>query len=453
MSANQEFLLPQGFAERMHADLGCQAEELLESLRAAPVTSIRLNPRKPVRLPFDSLERVKWCADGIYLPERPVFALMPEWHAGAFYVQDASSMILKYLSKRAFGILGINNPVVADFCAAPGGKTTAVADEMPDGALLVANEFMPQRAAVLRENVWKWGIAGIVTTCEATSTFAHIGELFDLIIVDAPCSGEGMMRKEKEAASQWNEGLIRQCADLQRSILADAEKALKPGGIIIYSTCTFNREENEHNVAFAVDRLGLQPLDPAIPQEWGIAKQTTGTAPCLRFMPHITKGEGLFVSMLQKPAGTFSNSFSRRRKPEKVTKEFTVPIDKGKWILTEKKSILYASPENHSDMLKMLLQNINNIHPGTPVGTIKGRDIIPTAAGMSAGIYNKGAYPEIELSEDESLSYLRREALKLGAEAEKGYLSLTYKGLPLGPVKNLGTRANNLYPAEWRLRI
>lgn len=416
-------MLKPEFIESLREIEGLDAEALARALEEQPETSIRLNRRKlsdPAALGYGGLQSVAWCRNGFYLPERPVFTLNPLFHAGLFYVQEASSMIHEAIVERMLPMLGAS-PKVLDLCAAPGGKTTAAINALPDTAMVIANEIMPKRARILRENLMKWGYPDTMVTSADTGVFASAGPMFDLVMADAPCSGEGMMRKDETAASQWSEGLVAGCEALQRKILADAAEALAPGGVLIYSTCTFNTRENEGNLRYAVERLGLEPVDLQLPPEWGISPQLTGSYPALRFMPHITRGEGLFAAVMRKPGEAVA------RNPRDFVR-------------------LKAS-------LRPLMDGI----PQTEVLRSKGggkKDVIelPRSEWALSCAFPRGQYPEAEVDETMALGYLRHESLTLPEGTPRGFVVITYRGYPLGFVKNLGTRANNLYPAEWKIR-
>lgn len=388
--------LPYGFIEMSERLLGEEAGAFLEAMRRDPVVSVRLNSRKP-GADFNGARRVKWCDKGFYLPERPSFTLDPLLHAGAYYVQDASSMIYYPTVHALLPHLGQAPVRVLDLCAAPGGKTTAIIDALPDGSRVTANEYVGKRAGVLRENITKWGYPLASVTNRDSAWFASTGQTFDIVAVDAPCSGEGMMRKERKAVEQWSEELTAGCASLQREILANAASAVAPGGFLIYSTCTFNRKENEENAEFAAGELGLEPFDPAFPEEWGIPRGIGTELPVYRFMPHKTEGEGLFLAVFRKPG-----DFEPPRLP----------------VMPAKK--VMASP-------------------------------VPEMADILSTDFDRDAYPLAELDERQALAYLRRESITLSPDVPKGIVVVTYKGLPLGPVKNIGSRANNLYPKNWRI--
>lgn len=388
------------------------------SMDGSPAVSVKLNRRKcpgPDSLGYAGAEPVAWCPSGWYLPERPQFTLNPLMHAGVFYVQEASSMIHEWIvgELKRSGLLGASS-LVLDCCAAPGGKTTSVINALDDGAFVVANEFVAQRAQVLKENLLKWGFGNMMVTNGEVSRLSSAGEVFDLVVVDAPCSGEGMMRKEPKAVEQWSPSLVEQCASLQREILADAAQVLSPGGVLIYSTCTFNPMENEDNVRHMRDELGMLPLSLDVPAGWGISPSFSPDIPALRFMPHVTRGEGLFVAVLVKP-GSPAPGADRRRVLDRIRKGCHVILD------------------------------------GIPATIRKGKVEIPASESVLRCGYD-GEYPCVELTEADALRYLRHEAVTLAADAPRGYVAVAYKGHPLGLVKNIGTRANNLYPAAWRIR-
>lgn len=416
-------ILPEKFIQQMNGLLGDQTQSFLDAMQMPPAVSVKLNRRKAVTpdiIGYEGTEPVKWCRSGYYLPQRPVFTLNPLLHAGVFYVQDASSMIYEAIIEKILPAVRDKGDSlrVLDLCAAPGGKTTSMINALPDGSLVVANEFVGTRAGVLKENLTKWGYPDIIVTNSATKNFAQLGESFDIVAVDAPCSGEGMIRKEEVAVSQWNEGLQRQCASLQREILNDASAVLKPGGYLIYSTCTFNRLEDEENVKYLVEELAMQSVDMDFPEDWGIGKGIDTPYPCLRFMPHITRGEGLFACVLRKQ-GEYQETRRRR---------------------------------NGSFINELAAAKVRVIADGIPLTTVKGRDTVPATESVLRCDYRPGSLPETDLDEATALSYLRHEAIKLDGGCPKGFVCVRYKGFPLGIVKNLGTRANNLYPAAWRIR-
>ncbi|MDE5881550.1 MAG: hypothetical protein K2H60_07440 [Muribaculaceae bacterium] len=420
--------LPNGFIEMLHSLLKEEAPLLIEALQRPPVTSVRLNSRKPGATFSDSIP-VKWCANGFYLPQRPVFTLDPLLHAGAYYVQDASSMIHREVISRL-----VSHPItLLDLCAAPGGKTTAMIDGLPDGSRVVANEYMPKRAAILKENLTKWGYPLATVTNRDSSFFARSGDKFDIVAVDAPCSGEGMMRKDEDAVAQWSPQLIEHCATLQKEIVTNAEKALKPGGYLIYSTCTFNHIENEEIAEYIHNSLGLVPVDMEFPEEWGIPRGIDTDLPVYRFMPHRTEGEGLFLAVFRKPAEEISTDSNLPNLPQAIS----------------------AKPDHKKDSAKKgsnLASKSTNIKSARKKSDSKANDAeLPEIEEILSIDFDRSKYPEADIDLATALSYLRREAIRLSSDVPKGPVVITYKGLPLGMAKNIGTRANNLYPKGWRI--
>ncbi len=410
--------LPSGFTAMLRDLLkNGEAEELIEALQQPPLVSVRLNTRKP-GADFPGARQVKWCPTGFYLPERPVFTLDPLLHAGAYYVQDASSMIHREVIRRL-----VSSPVtVLDMCAAPGGKTTAMIDALPDGSRIVANEYVAKRAAILKENLAKWGYPLATVTNRDSSFFANSGDCFDIVAVDAPCSGEGMMRKDEDAVAQWSPELIEKCAALQREITANAEKALRPGGYLIYSTCTFNRLENEEIAEYIRDSLGLIPVDLDFPEEWGIPRGIDTDIPVYRFMPHRTEGEGLFLAVFQKPASDDDIDVS----PSHCLKPRRNDTTKSRHAAAAAKR-----PEEK--------------------GKKKTEIAIPEIEEILSLDFDRSKFPEADVDLPTALAYLRRESVVLSPDTPKGPVVITYQGLPLGMAKNIGSRANNLYPKGWRI--
>lgn len=356
---------------------------------------------------------VPWCTEGVYLNTRPTFTADPLFHAGAYYVQEASSMflahVLRHIMTCEIGNSRITNCL--DLCAAPGGKSTLMRSILPPDCRLIANEPDRRRAQVLSENLTKWGQpnvevtnllpADLLSPKSMKSLCGAKDARFDLILTDVPCSGEGMFRKEEEARNQWSPELIRRCAELQRDIVRTAWTALHPGGILIYSTCTFNPEEDEQNILWITRELGATIIEVPLQPEWGIRRFTDLALPitlealspdecgtlhsCYHFLPGLVRGEGFFLATLRKPADSqFMQSYANRLEHDADT------------------------------------------------------SLYPT--------------PHVELTLEQAMRYLQRESLILPPDAPRGTITVCFRGQPLGPMKNIGTRANNLYPKEWRVR-
>ena len=433
--------VPEGFIEEMRLEPGIDADALVDALDREPSTGVRLNSRKNNASLFEDAECVKWCATGRYLESRPVFTLMPELHAGAFYVQDPSSMIHREIVAR----LADSPCVLVDFCAAPGGKTTAAIDALPDGSVVIANEYEPSRVGALKENLIKWGYPGVAVVNAPTSELRSLAGTVDIALVDAPCSGEGMMRKEPDARSQWSKGLIAGCAALQREIVADAAETLRPGGYLVYSTCTFNRTENEETVERMARELGAQGVEVAALERPEIAHGIGTSLPCYRFLPGRVRGEGLFLCVLRKPGGAPAAPLRQagRTRPDAASAEVAKWLEGDLLLRTGRDGSVSATGRTQAALAPEAA--------GIVMAVCKGRDIIP-AQGLALTTSLRGdAFPTASVDYGTALAYLRREAVALPEGTPRGFVLLQYGGRPLGFVKNLGNRANNLYPQAWRI--
>ena len=454
--------LPVDFINRTSELLG---EELFAVFREAlskdaPV-SVRVNRLKTAAVP-DGERRVPWCDTGYYLTSRPTFTFDPLFHAGCYYVQEASSMFLEQVLKQY-----VHEPVVMlDLCAAPGGKSTLARSVLPEGSLLVANEVMRGRVQVLAENVTKWGHPDMVVLNNDPADFTSLGELFDVILTDVPCSGEGMFRKDPVAVEEWSKENVTLCWQRQRRIVRDIWDCLKPGGLLIYSTCTYNREENEDNVAWIADELGAEILPVAVPSEWNITGNLAGKDfPVYRFLPHRTEGEGLFMAVLRKSGESEETNVpacrGRKEKKSKGGKEKVPALPKevkgwfvspGQYVWTMEQNRITAFPLRYQSVYETLRERMRVVCAGVQVAEIKGKDVIPSQALAMSVCRNESAFPSVEVSYEQAIAYLRKEAFALEADTPRGYVLIRYKGVPLGFVKNIGNRANNLYPQEWRIR-
>ena len=439
------------FVERTRALFGEERYgRFVQALETEPVVSIRFNGRKMEA--DSSLNAVPWASAGRYLESRPVFTADPLFHAGCYYVQEASSMFVEQVVRQY-----LDRPVRAlDLCAAPGGKSTLLLSLLPQGSMLVSNEPVPLRAQILAENVTKWGNAASLVTRNEPADFAPFRTFFDFILVDAPCSGEGMFRKDSYAVEQWSVSNVEQCAKRQREIVADIWESLRPGGLLVYSTCTFNREENEDCVEWIANELGAEVLKLEISDEWNITGSlTTEGLPVYRFIPGYTAGEGLFLAVLRKDG---SSTVMQPKAPRMQLAPAKLKSEVAKWIAAPANfdfvmqgDTVIAMPKEHTAAMLALQQKLKVLHMALPLAEVKNNKILPLhALAMSTELVAQ-AFNAVELEREKALAYLHREAL-LFADAPVGHLLLTYKGTPIGFVKNIGNRANNLYPAEWRIR-
>ena len=466
-----EMELPRTFVERVLRDLGTtEGEALCRALDGEACVSIRVNPAKaeglrgeqPARvsevLPMlTAAGRVPWCADGFLLAGRPSFTFDSDFHAGAYYVQEAASQFVGCLLQG----VPTSGARILDLCAAPGGKTPLYASLVGRGGLVVANEIDRRRASVLADNVRKWGTGNVVvTTCEPHAV-CDCEAWFDVVAVDAPCSGEGMFRKDPAARGEWSENNVRQCAARQDDILREAWRALRPGGTLIYSTCTFNRDEDEGSLermlAWAGDEVAAsEPVD--VDPAWGIVEGEVGPFRTFRFFPHRTVGEGFFAAVARKAP----DAPGRQRLP-KGRRSMVAPADRAsagelrRWVREPDRMVFgtvagtgYAWYGEQAEAVKTLSEALPVICSGVALGQLfKGRLKPDPALAFFDGL-ERGAVPVAGLDDEQALRYLRRQEVAAGALAE-GVNLVTARGRALGFAKRIGARVNNMYPNSLRI--
>ena len=450
-AAKNKQIFPLDFIDRTEQWLGAEYPLLENALQEESPVCIRINPFKQAKS-MAGYEKVGWCETGYYLPERPVFTFDPLFHAGCYYVQEASSMFLEQIVKQY-----ISAPVIClDLCAAPGGKSTHLQSLLPPTSLLVSNEVIHSRASVLKENMMKWGSPYTVVTHNDPKEIGQLTHLFDVIVADLPCSGEGMFRKDPDSRNEWSVANVRLCAGRQRRIMHDVWNSLKPGGLLVYCTCTFNREENEENIRHCIEHLGAEVLPVSVENSWNISPAIHETFPAYRFYPHKTKGEGFFLALLRKPAG---EQHTIRNKT--VNKQLTTPVPGrcNDWLMEPdnfrfevKHNVIQAIPVLHQTICRLLSTHLRVLYAGISMGEIKGNDILPSPALALSTCFRSEAFPSAELTWEESICYLQKKALVLSQHNPNGFVVAKYRNMPLGFMKNIGARANNLYPHEWRIR-
>ncbi len=448
--------LPDSFRRRVLEELGTdEGERFCEALDSASPTSVRLHPARTGR--WADAERVAWCAAGRYLAERPSFTLDPAFHAGAYYVQEASSQFVGHLLAEE----PIEGARLLDLCAAPGGKTTLYASLVGADGLVVANEINRQRAAVLADNVRKWGTGNVaVTTCEPAKV-AAFEEWFDVVAVDAPCSGEGMFRKMPEAREEWSEGNVQLCARRQGEILREAWRTLRPGGLLIYSTCTFNRLENESSLeellAWTSDEV-TEAAPIKCPAEWGVVCGRVGAFQTFRFYPHRLSGEGFFAAVARKSGtGRVSHRAPKARRDPFAAVDRTSQKELARWVLEPEEmrfaligESCYAYRASQTEAVRQLAGVLPVIYSGVEMGRLfKGRLKPEHPLALYVGL-NRKAVPTAEVDEATALSYLRRGEIA-AAGLEEGVNLLCCEGLPIGFAKRIGNRVNNMYPNSLRI--
>ncbi len=453
--------LPSPFVARMQQQLGEDYDRFENTLNSASPVSIRLHFQKKIKQ-RENTGKVKWNTNGVYLKERPSFTLDPLFHAGAYYVQEASSMALEYVVKQ---LIGPKEHAIKmlDLCAAPGGKTTLLTQFLAPGGLLVANEVINSRVGPLKENIIKWGIPRVLVANHDPKDYINLKGFFDLVVVDAPCSGEGLFRKDPKAVGEWSEKNVQLCSARQRRILQDAAPLVKPGGFLIYSTCTYNNLENINNAEWLAESVDFRSIKLYPPSDWGLIERTAGAIYGYQFYPHLVKGEGFFVAAFQKdPESPFKPPKEKRKSgperrftplPKKLSGQLTEwiasPEDFSFWVTPKEKVV--AIP-NDIDKEVMLIEGaLRKIKLGIDIGTFKRTQFIP-AHELALSTIIRSDLPSIELNREQAIQYLRKEDFKT-PNLPKGWLLATYQGLNLGWIKELGHRFNNYYPKEWRIRM
>jgi NOL1/NOP2/sun family putative RNA methylase len=435
---------PQDFEYRVKNDpfLG---EALLDSLNAAAPISVRLHPLK-IKPTLDEVARVNWCEEAVYLKDRPVFTLDPLFHVGCYYPQEAGSMVLQ----RILNELELpEEPNILDLCAAPGGKSTLIASFMENRGLLVSNEISSSRARILKENLTKWGYTNTMVTNNDPTDFERLPHFFDAVVVDAPCSGEGMFRKDPNARNEWSQANVDKCAIRQKQIVSDVWEALKPGGWLIYSTCTFNEQENEQTVQWMMDELDAELVEWNVPGELTLGRNGLG-AYCI---PGRTEAEGFYIALLRKGEGTVQRTRFSRKKEFRRQKDVSVVSEfvklEGIHIINWNEQLI-ALPESHEENMLHVQAQLRIVKMGTFLGELTRKGIIPNEE-LAFNPFLLAYAQRIELDRNQALKYLHGDTFSLAIQ--NGYHIATYQQEPLGWLKQVGNRFNNLYPKEWRIRM
>ncbi|MBC7874043.1 MAG: RsmF rRNA methyltransferase first C-terminal domain-containing protein [Ferruginibacter sp.] len=453
--------LPPSLLESLNDAKGFD-QEPFESIHASgeQITSIRFNPLK-LYIPgpessvegstHDSLlsshEKIPWTDFGYYLESRPSFTFDPLFHAGCYYVQEASSMFLEQALKQT---IDLSKPVkILDLCAAPGGKSTHIHSLISKDSLLVSNEVIRSRANVLKDNIIKWGCENVIVTNNDPKDFSRLENYFDVIVADAPCSGSGLFRRDPGAIEEWSDNNVELCSQRQQRILADCWPALKKNGVLIYSTCSYSRQEDEKIVEWMTDNFPAENLLLDVEDNWGIVASGGG----YRFWPDKVKGEGFFLACLQKKEGEAHTSTRIKSRPDPVNKKETEII--GKWIKTVNRHFIkhlntvYAWPEQHADDFSYLLEQLRVIYSGVLTGELVRDKLVPAhALAMSKLIAD--TILKTELVYPQAIRYLQRKDLQTET-VSRGWQLTTFNNHPLGWINILPNRINNYYPKELRI--
>ena len=450
-AGKQRNMLPEDFINRISHQDYIDAKGLTEALGQPSPVSVRINPYKWTQ-PVSGYKKVLWEPQGYYLPVKPLFTPDPLFHAGVYYPQEASSMF----TGEVFGQVtaGMEDLRVLDLCGAPGGKSTHLSALIAGRGFLVANEVIRSRASVLAENITKWGLGNTVVTQNDPAAFASLPSFFDVIVADAPCSGEGMFRNQT-AVHEWSLQNAKLCSERQRRIVMEAWPALKPGGILIYSTCTFNPAENEENIAWFRDSTEAESVGIEIGGSTGIEPVRYAGTEGYGFHPGKAEGDGFFIAVLRKPGSGKESSLRTKKDSQKpsakiaVLAEQMLTVSSDRLIMSGNKIIALAADRN---IFNYIAERLTVIKSGTMIGEIMNDSFIP-AHDLAMSVKQKaGAWPVYDANYDEAVAFIRLEQFRIEG-MPRGRVLIRYRGVPLGFVNNLGNRINNGYPQGWRMRM
>ena len=452
---NPNITIPKQLIDSINKSCEISIDDLNDAHQLSSIVSIRHNPFKKTNS-FINETKVPWANDAVYLNERIEFIKDPLFHAGCYYVQEASSMFLEQAIKQHIDLT--KQLKMLDLCASPGGKSTLINSLISDESLLISNEVIKSRVPALSENLTKWGTCNNIVCNNDPSDFKQVPNYFDTIIVDAPCSGSGLFRKQSDIIANWSEQQVEHCSLRQRRILDDILTSLKPGGILIYSTCSFSTEENEDVVNWLIDEHQLTGLAINAPNEWGICETKTNKGGFgYRFFPHLTKGEGFFISVLKKDNEEINSSSFSKKKQNKFEKINEYEIKTLNSFLNKKDDLSIIKQNefyfliNH--FIESELSNLNELNirkKGTLIGSFKKTDFIPDHEFALSNFLNI-EIPTLELNLDEALQFLKKSDIKKQPELPNGFVKINYQQKTIGWAKNLGNRMNNYLPKDWRI--
>jgi 16S rRNA C967 or C1407 C5-methylase (RsmB/RsmF family)/NOL1/NOP2/fmu family ribosome biogenesis protein len=445
-------MLPEDFIQRLDSQKYIDKEALLKALEEPSPVSIRINSRKWKSIPLNA-EKVPWSENGYYLNSRPSYTLDPLFHSGCYYPQEASGMFLEQAVKQ---VIGSHQSIrVLDLCGAPGGKSSILSDIIGPDSLLVANEVIRSRASILAETITKWGSGNTIVTQNDPSAFGRLSGYFDLILADAPCSGEGMFRSTI-AVNEWSAENTAHCSVRQKRIIMDIWPALKENGILIYSTCTFNPGENEENIKWLTGRHEAESIRLDIADFKGITEIDYNGIFGYGFYPDKISGEGFFISVVRKCSSQAKMKLRSPGKPELMAGRDDRAIA-NKWTHFPENRLLKWRDEIYAVSCDMdnylhLFQNLRIINPGTKIFTVKKSDYLPSHELAMSHYLRKDSFPAQDIGFSTAAAFLRRDRFPL-FDSHAGWNLLTYKGVNLGFIKDVGNRLNNYYPVEWRIRM
>lgn len=452
----EEFTFPLEFEKRAREQVGSTWDEFFDVHTKPSPVSIRLNRRKVGEDVLSMLtgntdyKKIAWADNGYYLGARPSFTLDPVFHAGAYYVQEASSMLLEQAVRQTLD--GAENQRVLDLCAAPGGKSTHLLSLITESSLLVSNEVIRSRASVLAENILKWGYSNTLVTNSDPEDFQRLKGYFDLIVVDAPCSGEGLFRKDRQAMNEWSVENANLCSSRQQRIVHDVWPALKENGVLIYCTCTYNPEENQENIKRLLTEHEAEIIPLQLEDSWGVRQLDIG----YQCFPHQMKGEGFYLAVIRKKEAQsvvrLHNSKPVFSRPTKVNTPYQQWLTDPSLGYVQFKDFILTAPEHLLKEMEFISAQFKIITAGTTIGTIKHSKVIPDH-GLAMSIHlSKETIPVVSVTKEEAITYLRKDIFWREG-LTKGFSIIEYEGVSLGLVNVLDNRLNNLYPSEWRIRM
>lgn len=428
-------------------------------------TSIRYNSHKISGNGVHDSERnanfstkVLWAENGYYLSARPSFVLDPLWHAGAYYVQDASSMSLGFVLKSAYDL---GQPLrILDLCAAPGGKSTLLADIMSPDSLLVSNEVIASRKHIVVENLIKWGNPNIIITQNDARDFGELTGFFDVIIVDAPCSGSGLFRKDPQAISEWSTEQVALCSKRQKRIVSDVMPALKDNGLLVYSTCSYSAEENEQIGDYLLEKFPLKSMAVPFKKEWNIVETQSleRGAKGYRFYPDKLEGEGFYISCFKK------NESSPVSPEKKALGKLPFPLLKknqrnigAPWVRHAERYEFFLLKDQIMSLSSIILsdwqficQKLHVVYAGVLCGKMIRDNLIPRHE-LAVNDICSGDVDCTEVDIENAIRYLRKEDMVL-QRLPRGWSLINYQGCHLGWIKGISGRVNNYYPVNWRIK-
>jgi 16S rRNA C967 or C1407 C5-methylase (RsmB/RsmF family)/NOL1/NOP2/fmu family ribosome biogenesis protein len=455
-------MFPPGFLTSISHAAGFDEDSFVAAHQAAaPPVSIRVNPAKLMEYGnklFEGMEKIPWCPTGYYLTERPVFTLDPLLHAGAYYVQEASSMFIGQAVMEVCKNIAVGKAL--DLCAAPGGKSTHLLSILPEDAVLVTNEVIQLRTSILLENIIKWGTTRSIVTQNDPADFGKLGPSFDLMVVDAPCSGSGLFRRDAGAMKEWSPQAVELCSQRQQRILSDALPALRTGGYLLYSTCSYSPGEDEKILDWLVAGFSMEGVSIDWPNGMeGIVAVPSPqqNVPCYRFYPGKVKGEGFFLALMKK--GGDEDPVIKRNPKQKTAAE-KLPDSIRPWInepdtyrYYRHKENIYLMPPAVWEEFLSLRHQLNIRKAGVKLAEDAHGKFNPSHDLSLCTALQKEYFPLYAADKAAAISFLRKDDFALPGVTPKGWVLVTFEGFPLGWLKNVGNRSNNYYPKEWRIRM